>query len=68
METIDEDLVEETWKEVAAFTPHQISKEMQKVGKEQRALLSFIVESTDELDYDIKGLALYMFFNVYRIF
>ncbi|KPJ55937.1 MAG: hypothetical protein AMJ42_05980 [Deltaproteobacteria bacterium DG_8] len=68
MEIIDEDLVEETWKEVAAFTTKLINKEMQNVGKEQPALLAFIVEFTEELDQEVKELAIYMFFNVYRMF
>lgn len=68
MEPILEDLVEETWEEVAEFTPNKINKIMQKVGKEQSALLAFIVEFTEELDQDVKELAIYMFFNVYRMF
>lgn len=68
METINEDLVEETWKEVAAFTTKLINKEMQNIGKEQPALLAFIVEFTEELDQEVKELAIYMFFNVYRMF
>ena len=68
MEIIDEDLVEETWKEVAAFTTKLINKEMQNVGREHPALLTFIVEFTEELDQEVKELAIYMFFNVYRMF
>ena len=68
MEPIDEDVVEEIWQGVAEFTPSQIKREMQKLGKEQPALLSFILEFTDEVDQEVKGLALYMFFTVYRMF
>ena len=68
MESIHEDLVEETWEEVAGFTLDQINKMMQKVSKEQPPLLAFIVEFTEELDQDVKELAIYMFFNVYRMF
>jgi hypothetical protein len=68
MEPIQEDLVEETWEEVAEFTPNKINKIMQKVGKEQSALLAFIVEFTEDLDLEVKELAIYMFFNVYRMF
>jgi hypothetical protein len=68
MEPIDEYVVEEIWQEVSGFTPSQIKREMQKLGKEQPALLSFILEFTDEVDQEVKGLALYMLFTVYRMF
>jgi hypothetical protein len=68
MEPIDEYVVEEIWQDVSGFTPSQIKREMQKLGKEQPALLSFILEFTDEVDQEVKGLALYMLFNVYRMF
>jgi len=68
MEIISEKLVEKTWKEVAGFSPSRGSKEMAKLGEKQPDLLSFMVAFTEELDQEVKELALYMFFVVYRIF
>jgi hypothetical protein len=68
MERLSEELVEETWQEFASFTPTQVSKEAKKVAKGQPDLLSFMVEFTEELDQEVKELAIYMFFVVNRIF
>lgn len=68
MEPLSEELVEETWQEFASFTPTQVNKEAKKVAKGQPDLLSFMVEFTEELDQEVKELAIYMFFVVNRIF
>ena len=68
METITEELVDETWQETARFDSKQISKEIKKVGLNQPELLAFMLEFTQELDREVKELAVYMFLNVYRIF
>ncbi|MBU0698771.1 MAG: hypothetical protein KKE59_05025, partial [Proteobacteria bacterium] len=63
-----EELVEETWQEVALFSAARAGKEMTKVGKNQADLLAFIFEFTEDLDQQVKELALYMFFVIYRTF
>jgi hypothetical protein len=68
MEPLLKELVEETWQEVALFTPAQIAKEMRSFAKNQPDLLSFILQFSEELDQEVKELALYMFFVVYRMF
>jgi len=68
MEIIPERLVEETWQEVADFSPIRASKEMEKVGQKQPDLLNFMVVFTQDLDPEVKELAVYMFFVVYRMF
>jgi hypothetical protein len=68
MGPIPEEVVEETWQEVAGFAPRQQHKEMGKVAKYQPDLLAFMMEFTEELDQEVKELAIYMFFVVYRIF
>ena len=68
MEPISEELVEETWQEVSDFTPEQGSKEMRKLAKSQPELIAFMLGVSNELEQDVKELALYMFFVVYRIF
>jgi len=68
MEPIPEEVVEETWQEVAGFTPGQQHKEMGKVAKNQPDLLAFMMEFTEELDQEVKELAIYMFFVVHRMF
>src|SRR3990172_2429929 len=68
MEIISEKLLEKTCQEVAGFSPSRGSKEMAKLGEKQPDLLSFMVVFTEDLDQEVKELALYMFFVVYRIF
>ncbi len=58
MEPLSEELVEETWQEFASFTPTQVNKEAKKVAKGQPDLLSFMVEFTEELDQEVKELAM----------
>ena len=68
MEPVSEELVEETWQETAGFNPKQISKVIKNVGASQPHLLTFILECTQDLDQEVKELAVYMFLNVYRMF
>ena len=60
--------MEKTWRKVAQFTPAQIKKEISRVGKEQRDLLSFVLESTVDMSGDSHELAVYLFFTVFRMF
>ncbi len=68
MEMISETLVEETWEEVAGFSPPHGQNEMSKLEQEQPEILSFLVEFTKDLKQDVQELAIYIFFVVYRIF
>ena len=68
MEVISERLVQETWQEVAGFSPSRGKIEMTKLGESQPELLSFMVTFTQDLDQEVKELAMCMFFVVYRIF
>jgi hypothetical protein len=68
METISEKIVEKTWQEVAGFNPLKANKEMMKIGSNQPDLLAFMMELTRESDQEVKELAIYMFFVVYRMF
>lgn len=68
MAPVDEQLVEVTWKEVAAFSAARASQEMLRLGKKQPNLLGFVTTYLDELRSDAKELGVYVFFVVYRIF
>ncbi len=68
MEIISEELVEDTWQEVAMFNRRQISKGMKEVSKQQPHLLAFMMEFTQDLDQEVRELSIYMFYNVYRMF
>ncbi len=68
METISEELVEETWQEFASFSPVRAQKETIKVNKSQPNLLAFMMEFTQDLDQGVKELAIYMFYVVCRMF
>ena len=68
MEPISEDLVDETWQEFAGFSPGRAQKETIKVNKNQPNLLVFMLEFTQDLDQEVKELAVYMFYVVCRMF
>ena len=68
MELISEELAEKTWQEVAGFDPEEANKEMMRISKSQPYLMAFMIEFSQDLDEDVKGLATYMFAVVYRMF
>ncbi len=56
MKTIPERIVEETWQEVAGFSPDKAQKEMMKIGNSQPELLAFVVESSKEMSREVSEL------------
>jgi hypothetical protein len=68
MKPIPETLVEETWQEVARLSLDRAHNEMTRLSKNQSDLVSFIVEVTQDLDQEVKELAIYMTFVLYRMF
>lgn len=68
MNPISQELVDETWQAFAGFSTARARKEMIKVNKNQPNLLAFIVEFTQDLDREVKELAIYMFYVVCRMF
>ena len=68
MEIIPEYLVTEIWQEVSEFTDERAHSEVTRVSKIQPNLLAFMLEFTQDLEPDVAELALYWFFNVYRMF
>ena len=68
MKTIPEELVEETWQEVAGFPPGRAVVEMERLNKKQPELLSFMMTFTQDMNRDVSELAIYMLVVVWRIF
>ena len=68
MGPLSEELVDETCDEFAGFTDEAAYEETNKISKSQPELLAFIVELTEDLDQDVKELAIYMFFVIHRMF
>jgi hypothetical protein len=68
MKPIPEGIVEKTWQQVAAFSPDKARKEMTKIGNTQPDLLAFVMESSKEMGQEVRELAIYVFFVVYRMF
>jgi len=68
MEPLSEELVDETWEAFAGYTDGQAYEEAQAVGKGQPEILAFIMEMTEDLDQEIRELAVYMFFVIHRMF
>jgi hypothetical protein len=65
---IPDEIVQETWREVARFEGKQARKEMTRLGKRQTDLLAFVVFETEELSRGAHELAVYLLFVVTRIF
>ena len=68
MEPISQELVERTWKEFAAFPLEQAQNKTAIISKNQPNLLAFMMEFTQELSQEVKELAIYMFYVLYRMF
>ncbi|MEM7352966.1 MAG: hypothetical protein AAF657_19370 [Acidobacteriota bacterium] len=68
MDCIADAVVEETWEEVARFPPQRAEREMQRVAKRQRHLLTFVDAYSEDLSREAAELAFYMFFTIYRMF
>jgi hypothetical protein len=68
MDPLSEEFVEKTWRRVAAFTADQANKEMIAMGKNQPDLLAFLMAYTDDLQQEVKELAIYVAFVVYKMF
>src|SRR4030066_1484737 len=68
MDPLSEGFVEKTWQQVAEFTPDRANKEMLAMGKNQPDLLAFLVAYTDDLEQEVKELAIYIAFVVYKMF
>ncbi|MGE5300399.1 MAG: hypothetical protein ACM3MB_05485 [Acidobacteriota bacterium] len=68
MDPLSEQFVEKTWQQVADFTPAKAKKEMLAMGKNQPDLLAFLTAYVDNLHQDVKELAIYISFVVYKMF
>ncbi|MBL7177272.1 MAG: hypothetical protein ISS66_15720 [Desulfobacteraceae bacterium] len=68
MGTISEELVEGTWQEFAGFSPEQVQKEILKVSKDQLYLVAFMMEFTQDLNQEVRELAIYIFYVICRMF
>src|SRR4030066_838296 len=68
MDPLSEGFVEKTWQQVAEFTPDRANKEMLAMGKNQPDLLAFLMAYTDDLPQEVKELAIYIAFVVYKMF
>lgn len=65
---IPDEIVQETWQEVARFEGKQARKEMTRLGKRQTDLLGFVAFKTEDLSREAHELAIYLLFVLTRIF
>lgn len=66
--SISEDIVTNTYMEVAGFSSNMIQKEMERINKSQPELFYFVLSSLEETDEDVRDLGIYMFFVIYMMF
>jgi len=65
---LSEDLVTETWQEVAQYSEARARKEMARFGKYQPSLLAFVAAMVEDLSEDAQEMAIYILFVVHRMF
>lgn len=68
MKQIPAEMVERTWKDMGAYTEEDMFQQMGELGDDQPQLLAFMSQFTEHLDEAAEGLAIYLFFVVYRMF
>ncbi len=68
MYVIPNELVEETWQEVGSGSAEQARELINRIGKCQSNLLSFVIVFTEDLGVDAHELSLYLFTVIYRVF
>lgn len=65
---ITEQIVDETWQEVADWPEDKATEEMVALAGRQPHLLAFVTGHAEEMSEDGAELAVYLFFNVVRMF
>ena len=68
MKPISEEIVEKTWKEFANLSPEHAERETENININQPNLLAFMMEFTQELSQEVKELAVFLFYVLYRMF
>ena len=68
MDLLSEEVVEKVWRQVSSFSPVIANKEMSDMGKRQADLLAFLMAYTEDLRQDVKELAIYIGFVVFKMF
>jgi hypothetical protein len=68
MTTISEEIVEATWREVAAMEPHDAQIAMHEAAEEQPALLTYVLGTTADSREDVQELAVYLYYVIFKMF
>lgn len=68
MHTVQEHVVESTWREVASLDPTSAAQLMEDAATRQPALLAYVMASTNEWRPPVSELAVYLYFVVLRMF
>ncbi len=68
MHTVQEQVVESTWREVASLDPTAAARLMEDAATRQPALLAYVMASTDEWRPAVSELAVYLYYVVLRMF
>jgi len=67
-ETIPQSVIESAWNEVANMEESQGQKEIERISKNQPALLAFVMADSEDLSEDAQQLGLFIFVIVLRMF
>ena len=65
---VSEQVVEDTWREVASFDPFTARKEMETIARRQRELLVFVTTMCEDLSVRAQETAIYTFVVILRMF
>jgi hypothetical protein len=65
---VDEEIVDRTWKEVAAYSPAKMAREAQKYAKKQPFLMAFVMANSEDMRTEVSELVFYLSFVVGKMF
>ncbi len=68
MDPISEEFVDDVCEELVELSPEKGYEQSVEAAKKQPEVMTFISEMTEDLDEEFRGLAIYMFFVIYRMF
>ena len=68
MEPISEEIADQTWEEITSITSEAGYSESVTISKRQPEVLSYIIEMTEDLEQEVRELAIFMFFVIHRMF
>jgi hypothetical protein len=65
---VSEDIVENTWRRVAAMRPNEAVRALDRVARQQPALLAYVMATTSDEREEVQELAIYLYHVIWQMF